>query len=302
MEGFGVIHSGHGAEYGGEGYKKRCWSIKASGVMYQVPGGLGVINKYYTTSAFHGRPPSTDLLRIGTLSHELGHSLGMSDLYDTSWAGKGIGNYDLMAYGNFGFDSSGYYPSSLSAYHKLYTGWATHEDITANGEYTIESGIHQVYKIAHGFPSGEYLLLENRQPVGYDSRMNGGGIAIYHVDEKVRKQKFPGYPGMPGFPENRKHYRVALLASNQDYALERGTTKGAGGDLLWHSGSTLTELTDIITVFPNTMTYKTTMASTGVRIKNFSASNATMTFEVEGITSDAQPARLRAGRGEEEAR
>ena len=51
------------------------------------------------------------------------------------------------------------------------------------GWYTLRSGIHQVYKTAHGFLSGEYLLLENRQPVGYDSTMTGGGITIYHAEE-----------------------------------------------------------------------------------------------------------------------
>ena len=60
----------------------------------------GVINKYYTTRAFHGRPPLAHPLHIGTLSHELGHLLGMGDLYDTSTstsgAGNLIGNYDLM--------------------------------------------------------------------------------------------------------------------------------------------------------------------------------------------------------------
>jgi hypothetical protein len=42
-----------------------------------------------------------------------------------------------------------------------------------------------VYKIKAGYPEGEYLLIENRQPTGYDMMMEGGGLAIYHIDDKV---------------------------------------------------------------------------------------------------------------------
>ena len=119
---------------------------------------------HYTISAFHCQPPSVHPLGIGTLSHEFGHSLGMGHLYDTgtstSGTGNGIGNYDLMAYGNFGFDNIRHNLNSLSAYHKLFTGWVSYEDIIADGWYMIWVGIHQVYNITHSFPSVEYLLLE----------------------------------------------------------------------------------------------------------------------------------------------
>jgi hypothetical protein len=42
-----------------------------------------------------------------------------------------------------------------------------------------------VYRVSQGFPAGEYLLIENRQPVGFDAKMPRGGIAIYHVDETM---------------------------------------------------------------------------------------------------------------------
>jgi hypothetical protein len=89
------------------------------------------------------------LLCISTLSHKLGHLLGVGNLYDTgtsaSGAGNGIGNYDLMVYGSFGFDNTGYYPTNLSAYHKLFMGWVAHKDIIAGRWYTLWSGIHQVH-------------------------------------------------------------------------------------------------------------------------------------------------------------
>ena len=136
------------------------------------------------------------LLRIGTLSHALRHLLGVRDLYNigTSASGvdNGICNYDLMAYGNFGFNNTDYYPTSLSAYHKNFTGWVSHEEIIAAGWFTLWSGIHQVYKIAHGFPSSKYLLPKNQQPVEHNSTITDGGIAIYHVNKQIKKQTFCG--------------------------------------------------------------------------------------------------------------
>ena len=311
MEGFGVIHSGHGAEFGGPGKEFRVWSIKGSGIDWTVPGH-GIVNKYYTTAVFYNRPPTNSsqkqFMRFGTACHEIGHSLGLPDLYDTSFAGKGLGNYDFMATGNYGFDKSGWYPSNLSAYSKLQMGWAKAEVITQSGVYTNQAGISQVYKITHGFPQGkkpEYLLIENRQPIGYDSAMTGGGIAIYHVDEYRQKQNAPGYPGMDlisgkSFPENKKHYRVALLASDGLYGLEEGTSKAKGGDLLWSNSSALTELGFSSNdggddnVWPNTEKYqKGKVAETGVKIYNFSSSGTTMTFSVDIMTSK-QATHLRA--------
>jgi len=306
LDGFGVLHSGHGAEYGGDDQKFRIWSHKSSGLKWTVPesllsAGEGVrlrgktreerkVNKFYTAAALHGKE-GKGMLRFGVLCHEIGHSLQLPDLYDTGFKGKGIGKYDVMANGNYGFDNTGYFPSNMSAWTKVFLGWVQAVEIVADGTYTLEAasdGDHQIYKIAHKFPEGEYLLLENRQPVGYDSPMEGGGIAIWHIDDNVRKQKFPGFPNMDpvdgaDFPQNGQHYKVALLASDGAYGLEKGETEGTGGDLLWHEDSELKDLGTSGT-FPDTETYSGgNVEITGVRIYDFSASGMSMTFKVEGI-------------------
>ena len=76
----------------------------------------------------------------------------------------------------------------LSSYSRQFGGWVTPINITRSGYYAVQpaeiSGI--VYRIDAGFPPGEYLLLENRQGILWDSDWPTGGMVIFHVDEMVR--------------------------------------------------------------------------------------------------------------------
>lgn len=188
----------------------------------------------------------------------------------------------------------GVWPPNLSAWSKLELGWATTELIEQDG--TFEAPVsnptspYKVFKITHGFKDGEYLLLENRQPLGYDSKIPHGGIAIYHVDENQKSQKDRGYPSQEGWPQNGKHYKVALLEASGKFNLEEAVNQGDEGDL-WHAGSTLKELIPGNGQYPNTDSYQGGVVGTGVRIFGFSDSGAMMTFQVEGLlqgqTADA---------------
>jgi hypothetical protein len=79
-------------------------------------------------------------------------------------------------------------------------------------------------------PKGEYLLLENRQKVGFDTGICSAGLAIYHVDESVPRNDNPGHPGLACWP--RCHYRVALLQADGQFHLEqKGKGSGSAGVL-----------------------------------------------------------------------
>ena len=297
------LHSGFMAEWGGvdcfgREEADRIWSHK-----WQIPLDLQIddpsvfplkMDSYVIASAVWGKCGST-IARVGLLSHELCHFLGsgptgLEDLYDTSQSqeGRGLGSYDLLS-DTWGRDYTQLYPPMMSPWTKAYLGWLEPEVITANGNYTIQASalVPAAYRIDAGFQEGEYLLIENRQPIGFDSLLSDGGLAIYLVDEKAPWQERRGFPSQPGWPSNGNHYALALLQADGSYDLERGRNTGDAGDL-WHSLSKQSVLgpgvqtgKDSATVYPNTNSYQNgIVTATGLIISDFSKSGETMTFRV----------------------
>eukprot|EP00804_Cyclotella_cryptica_P030545 CCRYP_014836-RA/>CCRYP_014836-RA protein AED:0.01 eAED:0.01 QI:321/1/1/1/1/1/3/1224/1098 len=291
VDGFGILHSGYGAEFGGmdcHGVKdtQRIWSHKG-GVEWTSPTGI-VVDHYYVSSGLRGKC-AADIVRMGVICHELGHYLGLPDLYDGTFLGAGIGAYDVMSQ-SWGWDGSGMYPPLFSAWSRASVGWVEPTEIREDGTYEIEAASESdaAYRIDVGFPDGEYLLIENRQPTGYDAKLPHGGIAIWHIDENVT-QGNRGYPGQDQWPQNGKHYRVALLSADGRYDLERGVNQGDAQDL-WHATSINRELKSGGDKYPNTDSYRDgVVTATGIRIYGFSPSKNVMTFRVEGLGTKKSP-------------
>ncbi|MEX0324511.1 MAG: M6 family metalloprotease domain-containing protein [Puniceicoccaceae bacterium] len=291
------LHSGYGAEWGGsDAYgtpnADRIWSHK-----WTISGGWtsqeGVaVSNYHISPAVWGTSGSA-IGRIGVIAHETGHFLGLPDLYDTdSGAGEGIGSFGLMA-NSWGFDGSQKSPPHMCPWSKVRMGWLSPTVIDAAGTYTLNEAEFnaQAYRIDLGYPSGEYLLLENRQPTGFDWSMPQGGLVIWHIDESAGYNT-QGYPS--GGSWTGSHYRVAVLQADGAYDLEQGRDRGDRYDP-WHAGGN-SELT--VSVDPNTGPWPNTDAyqgnvfvQTNNRIYNISPSGPSMTFSFEVIgTPDVPPA------------
>ena len=142
---------------------------------------------------------------IGVSSHELGHVLGLRDLYSLIADGIGIGPCSLMASGSWGTDTSGdtmqgNTPTHLDAWSKAQLGFITPVTITSK-EYwrnNVNSiaGNYNILQITNAaVDPAQYFMVENRQPIGFDRGLYGfksigyyvagSGIMIYHVDERV---------------------------------------------------------------------------------------------------------------------
>jgi M6 family metalloprotease-like protein len=127
---------------------------------------------------------------IGSYCHELGHDLGLPDLYDTNGGSAGIGNYGLMGGGSWTF-------AQMTAWSKIQLGWITPTIVEVSGWYDV----HDVETNAEAFilrdeshSMDEYFLVENRRPANSDYENIGApvapsgtfpdeGIVIYHIDE-----------------------------------------------------------------------------------------------------------------------
>ena len=76
-----VLHSGYGAEAGGLEKKSRIWSHKSKLSSQAFEAGGMRFNDYTITSALWGENGNA-VCRIGASVHEMGHYLGLIDLYD----------------------------------------------------------------------------------------------------------------------------------------------------------------------------------------------------------------------------
>jgi hypothetical protein len=160
-----------------------------------------------------------------------------------------------------GFQQDQYYPPPMDAWGKIKLGWVTPQVITPSDDpYIIapQCQTNTVFKITANFPSGEYILVENRQKSClYDSKMGGsysGGLAIYHIDENHPDGYKEGYPGQSGWPANGNHYKVALLQADKLFELEKNANRGNNGDL-FHDGDYLGPSTSSLGPYPNTDSY-----------------------------------------------
>ena len=118
---------------------------------------------------------------FGTICHEYTHCFGFPDFYD--YQTKYVGSWDLMDYGNM--SGLGYCPTGYSAHERWLMGWLTPIELT---EPTSVTGLQplsedgQAYLIRNDDYSNEYYIVENRQPTGFDAKLPGAGVIVFHID------------------------------------------------------------------------------------------------------------------------
>ncbi len=274
-----IIHSGYAAETGGGGGNwiwSHKWALPSNWTSAESNGsGVRVkVRDYHTEPALWGTS-GTEILRIGVVCHETGHFFGLPDLYDTDGTSQGIGSYCLMA-NSWGFDNSQRHPPHFSAWCKIQLGWVT-PTVVSTGTFTAPrvAITPTIFKITQGYPTGEYLLVENRQPYGFESDLPQGGLCIWHIDEAKSSNTAEGYPGQAGWPGNNNHYKVALLQADGAYGMEHNVNRGDAADV--YRGGGVSALTPTTT--PNTNRYQNGVSTaTGNSITNISVASASMSF------------------------
>lgn len=212
-----VIHQGTGQEMSGEATDiwSHSWSINSV-----QKDGVWI-------SSYTIQPELIDndeIATIGVLCHELGHALGLPDLYDTDSSSWAVGDWGLMAHGTWNYlNRPGDSPAHMTGWSKKKLGWL--EPVALNnfaGNLQIspveENGNVYIYENPER-PGIEYFLLENRQQIGYDSALPGEGLLIYHVDESSSQN-------------NDSHRKVDIEEADNDCSLDATDTadRGSTGD------------------------------------------------------------------------
>jgi immune inhibitor A len=267
VDAFIVVHAGSGGEETGN--PGDIWSHK-----YVLPAAMAADGKQIY--AYLTIPQDA---KLGVCAHELGHLLfGFPDLYDTDDSSEGIGNWCLMAGGSW--NGGGDIPAHPSAWCKVNQGWVTVNNITGSSTLSIQDvktsrNVHRLWK--NGAGGNEYFLMENRQRAGFDARLPGDGLLIWHIDE-----------AQPGNTDEN-HYKVALVQADNQRDMELDRNRGDAGDP-YPGSSGNTSFTGSSS--PNSNSYAN--QPTCVSVTQISASGPTMTAKV-AVTCKATAKELKDG-------
>lgn len=228
----------------------------------------------------------TPYFEMGLVIHEIMRSYGAPELFDEDEDEDpillgGVASFSNMA-NPYGWTRDPKICSHIDAYSRIANGWLEPIEITKNGFYAIQpseiSGV--IYKISAGYPSGEYLLIENRQAIKWDADWSSTGLVIYHIDEQAPGMLARGFPGHPNWPAD--HYIVAVQQADGKYDLEKGENIGDAGDF-WQKGMVFGPNEDGNT-WPNSDAYQGgNVQKTGIRIEVMTKSGFVMRFKVDGI-------------------
>ncbi|MCQ2266539.1 MAG: M6 family metalloprotease domain-containing protein [Bacteroidaceae bacterium] len=120
---------------------------------------------------------------IGVLIHELGHALGLPDLYDTKYSTDVVRetpNYwSVMDYGQY--QENGYRPMQYSAYERSCLGWLDIQPLSAEGTVTVNPG--EAYLVQNPDNELQYYIIETRDEDTWFRRSRfGKGLLVWHID------------------------------------------------------------------------------------------------------------------------
>lgn len=119
---------------------------------------------------------------IGTFCHEMGHALGLPDLYDYNLRSECLwGRTSLMDRGNT--NNTGRTPPNLNSIERELLGLSKPVLLT-EGSHRLsplnKTGVCYRYDMD---TKGEYFLFECRVQTGWDRYIGGSGLLVYHIDK-----------------------------------------------------------------------------------------------------------------------
>jgi len=280
-----IIHEGPGEE-SNAAKEDLIWSSQwdlASAGLGPVNTGDGVAFNVYTMQ------PEYTFTRgdssMGVFTHEFGHVLGLPDVYDTSGATNGAGDWSLMGSGSWkgaGGTNDGTAPAPLLAWERFKAGgsaWVTITALTSANNQIIQnietSG--EVFKVMLDSTSGmeQYLVLEGKvQSASGEWYVAGTGVLVTHMHEGVIGKFTPLDAVNAG--DGRVHGLNILEADGND--LWSKANQGTAGDL-YAAGKSITNAI----IYNDNINYTLSSSASTIGINDFvqtSINPFNMTFDV----------------------
>ncbi|MDD4703879.1 MAG: M6 family metalloprotease domain-containing protein [Bacteroidales bacterium] len=144
----------------------------------------GVQFSSYSCSA--EKKSSSQMDGIGTMCHEMGHALGLMDLYDTDYTSSGgtaatPDTWCLMASGSYNNNHNT--PPYLNAWEREILGWGDPITLTNTSSNVLPCTADSLISYRVDISPSEYFLIEHRKQKGWDAYIPGNGMLIYHGDK-----------------------------------------------------------------------------------------------------------------------
>jgi len=186
-----VLHAGNGNETT-QGRNGDIWSI-----FYSQDTAITATGAGFTEGDVDPETETSGVSSpLGVMCHEMGHELGLPDLYNTVVSGGAsvVGNWELMDSGPYDGPpgSGGTNPSHMGAWDKIFLNWATPQIITSKGNFSqgyVETPPSNIWKLpVQNSSPNEYFLVENRSRSSgalYDRNLPGDGLLVWHVDDDI---------------------------------------------------------------------------------------------------------------------
>lgn len=189
-----IIYSGYSASWGGN--STDCIHPK-SGV---ITNGLVVdgkkVKRYGVNNELNANPEIQQAQKkllingIGLFVHEFSHCMGLPDIYPSTTSkayqsiDHGLDRWSVMDGGTY--THNGYYPTAYTCWERERLGWLTIDTLSSPSMVTLKpvNDGGKAYRILNenDETGHEYYLIENIQKKGWNEKLTGNGMLVYHVD------------------------------------------------------------------------------------------------------------------------
>lgn len=280
-----------------------CRNIEGS--IYVSPSAYAMMGAMFDSSTPMG---------IGSFCHELGHVLGLPDLYNTLGGSDyaDISTLSLMNSGSWCRKQNatpGSLPAHIDPWGKIYLGWYDADElieidyddqITLEVLSTLSEQAGYKYIKVNTKDSDEYYLIENRGfegfneglqyyyegNKGYDKAINTSGIVIWHIDDGVIYGD-SGYVTNIGTVVTNLEQNTVNVTETPGISVVRSGKGDAtfedDGKPLWRAGVNSMPLFGKLSTPESNLNTYTDDADSGVEMRFLSPPGEKMSVELGGV-------------------